>query len=82
MDSVQHDSPAGTSRKEFIQLAAAATAALAPTPLTDVRYTRNPEGAIYGYEQSLANAYMNRLPITTPVGGSVVGQVDLSRIFA
>jgi phytoene dehydrogenase-like protein len=41
----------------------------AATPLTNVRYTRNPEGAIYGYEQSLANAYMNRLPNTTPVGG-------------
>jgi prolycopene isomerase len=41
----------------------------AATPLTNVRYTGNPEGAIYGYEQSLANAYMNRLPNTTPVGG-------------
>ena len=41
----------------------------AATPLTNVRYTRNPEGAIYGYEQSLANAYMKRLPNTTPIGG-------------
>jgi all-trans-retinol 13,14-reductase len=41
----------------------------AATPLTNVRYTRNPQGAIYGYEQSLANAYMNRLPNTTPIGG-------------
>jgi all-trans-retinol 13,14-reductase len=44
----------------------------AATPLTNVRYTGNPEGAIYGYEQSLANAFMNRLPNTTPVGGLYV----------
>ena len=25
----------------------------AATPLTNLRYTNNPEGAIYGYEQSL-----------------------------
>lgn len=41
----------------------------AATPLTNIRYTRNPDGAIYGYEQTLANAYMNRLPNTTPVPG-------------
>jgi prolycopene isomerase len=29
----------------------------------------NPDGAIYGYEQSLANAYMNRLPNRTPFEG-------------
>jgi phytoene dehydrogenase-like protein len=41
----------------------------AATPLTNLYYTRNPEGAIYGYEQSLANAYMNRLGNTTPFKG-------------
>jgi len=39
------------------------------TPLTNVRYTLNPEGAIYGYEQSLDNSYMNRIQNTTPFGG-------------
>jgi all-trans-retinol 13,14-reductase len=39
------------------------------TPLTNRRYTGNPEGAIYGYEQSLANAFMTRLPNTTPFKG-------------
>lgn len=28
-----------------------------------------PEGAIYGYEQSLDNAYMNRIKSTTPFKG-------------
>jgi prolycopene isomerase len=41
----------------------------ASTPLTNIRYTKNPEGAIYGYEQSLANSYMNRLPVRTPIKG-------------
>ena len=39
------------------------------TPLTNVSYTRNPEGAIYGYEQAMNNAYMNRLENTTPYKG-------------
>lgn len=41
----------------------------AATPLTNVYYTRNPEGAIYGYEQSMNNAYMKRLENTTPYKG-------------
>jgi len=41
----------------------------AATPLTNLRYTNNPEGAIYGYEQSLDNAYMNRIKNTTPFEG-------------
>ena len=41
----------------------------AATPLTNVYYTGNPEGAIYGYEQSMNNAYMNRLQNTTPYKG-------------
>ena len=41
----------------------------AATPLTNVYYTRNPEGAICGYEQSMNNAYMNRLENTTPYKG-------------
>jgi prolycopene isomerase len=39
------------------------------TPLTNIAYTRNPEGAIYGYEQAMNNAYMNRLENTTPYKG-------------
>ena len=39
------------------------------TPLTNRRYTRNPEGAIYGFEQSMDNAYMNRIENRTPVKG-------------
>lgn len=41
----------------------------AATPLTNWRYTRNPEGAIYGFEQSMNNAYMNRIKNHTPVKG-------------
>jgi prolycopene isomerase len=41
----------------------------AATPLTNLRYTKNPDGAIYGYEQSLDNAYMNRIKNTTPFKG-------------
>ncbi len=39
------------------------------TPLTNWRYTRNPEGAIYGFEQSMDNAFMNRIDNRTPVRG-------------
>ena len=41
----------------------------AATPLTNVRYTGNPEGAIYGYQQSLDNAFMNRLDVRAPLTG-------------
>ena len=41
----------------------------AATPLTNIYYTGNPEGAIYGYQQSLDNAYMNRLKNSTPFKG-------------
>ncbi len=41
----------------------------AATPLTNRRYTGNPQGAIYGFEQSLGNAYMNRIDNRTPVKG-------------
>jgi len=41
----------------------------AATPLTNWRFTRNTEGAIYGFEQSLENAYMNRIDNRTPVKG-------------
>ena len=39
------------------------------TPLTNWYFTRNPEGAIYGFEQSMDNAYMNRLDNRTPISG-------------
>ncbi len=41
----------------------------AATPLTNWRFTRNPEGAIYGFEQSLDNAFMKRIGNRTPVKG-------------
>jgi prolycopene isomerase len=41
----------------------------AASPLTNRSYTGNPEGAIYGFEQSMDNAYMNRIKNTTPVKG-------------
>ncbi|MBL7204272.1 MAG: NAD(P)/FAD-dependent oxidoreductase [Desulfobacteraceae bacterium] len=41
----------------------------AATPLTNIRYTDNPEGAIYGYQQSMDNAYMTRLEQRTPFKG-------------
>jgi len=36
------------------------------TPLTNWRYTRNPEGAIYGFEQSVDNAFMDRIKNPDP----------------
>jgi len=41
----------------------------ASTPLTNLRYTGNPEGAIYGYEQSVDNAFLSRLQVKTPLKG-------------
>ncbi len=41
----------------------------AATPLTNWTYTKNPEGAIYGFEQSMDNAYMNRIENRTPIKG-------------
>jgi phytoene dehydrogenase-like protein len=41
----------------------------AATPLTNWRFTGNTQGAIYGFEQSLDNAYMNRIENRTPVKG-------------
>lgn len=41
----------------------------AATPLTNWRYTRNPEGAIYGFEQATNNAFYNRIGNRTPVDG-------------
>ena len=39
------------------------------TPLTNWYFTRNPEGAIYGFEQAMNNSYMNRIDNRTPVKG-------------
>jgi len=39
----------------------------ASTPLTNFHYTRNPRGAIEGYENSPANSGMGSLPQRTPV---------------
>lgn len=37
------------------------------TPLTNVRYTGNYRGAIYGWDQTLDNSGINRLPHNTPI---------------
>lgn len=41
----------------------------ASTPLTNIRYTLNSSGAIYGYEQVLENSFMNRISNRTPIKG-------------
>ena len=43
--------------------------AVAATPLTNWHYTRNSAGAVYGFEQSVANSFMNRINNRTPVKG-------------
>ena len=42
---------------------------VAATPLTNRRFTGNTEGSIYGFEQSMNNAFMNRIENRTPVKG-------------
>ena len=37
------------------------------TPLTNVRYTGNYRGGIYGWDQTLDNAMPRRLPQSTPI---------------
>ncbi|MFZ5867311.1 MAG: phytoene desaturase family protein [Thermodesulfobacteriota bacterium] len=39
------------------------------TPLTNVRYTLNTAGAIYGFEQSMDNSFMTRISNRTPIEG-------------
>jgi prolycopene isomerase len=39
------------------------------TPLTNWHFTRNPDGAIYGFNQTMDNAFMNRLDCRTPIKG-------------
>jgi prolycopene isomerase len=39
------------------------------TPLTNLRYTLNTAGAIYGYNQTVDNSFMTRLPNRTGVPG-------------
>ena len=41
----------------------------AATPLTNWYYTRNPEGAIYGFDQTVDNSFMNRIKNRVPVKG-------------
>lgn len=41
----------------------------AATPLTNWYFTRNTEGAIYGFEQVMNNTYMNRIDNRTPIKG-------------
>ena len=42
---------------------------VAATPLTNWRVTRNIDGAIYGFEQSVDNAYIKRIDNKTPIKG-------------
>jgi prolycopene isomerase len=39
------------------------------SPLTNWAFTGNTEGALYGFEQSMDNAYMTRIQNETPVKG-------------
>lgn len=39
------------------------------SPLTNWAYTGNTEGALYGFEQSMDNAYMTRIQNETPIKG-------------
>ncbi len=39
------------------------------TPLTNMRFTGNPAGSIYGYENSVKESAMQRLPNRGPLGG-------------
>ncbi|MCP3873078.1 MAG: NAD(P)/FAD-dependent oxidoreductase [Desulfobacteraceae bacterium] len=41
----------------------------AATPLTNWYYTRNPGGAIYGFDCTVDNSFMNRIKNRTPVKG-------------
>ncbi len=41
----------------------------AATALTNLRYAKNSQGAIYGYEQSLENPYTTRLDNKSPLKG-------------
>ncbi len=42
---------------------------IAASPLTNQAFTGNTEGALYGFEQSMGNAYMTRIQNETPVKG-------------
>lgn len=39
------------------------------TPLTNLRFTLNTSGSIYGYNQAVDNSFMSRIPNRTPVPG-------------
>ncbi|WP_449243067.1 phytoene desaturase family protein, partial [Desulfovibrio sp.] len=41
----------------------------ASTPLTNLRFTKNPYGAIYGFAPTADNAFMSRIPNTTGLKG-------------
>ncbi|MBW2093391.1 MAG: NAD(P)/FAD-dependent oxidoreductase [Deltaproteobacteria bacterium] len=50
-------------------LASAAEVIVTASPLTNKRFTRNTLGAIYGFEQSVENAYIRRIDNRTPLKG-------------
>jgi len=62
--------PHSTGQKAVIPgLASMIEVKEAATPLTNWRFTGNPYGAIYGFEQSMDNTYMNRIGNRTPING-------------
>ncbi len=58
---------AGVEKKLLPGLSDAIEVREVGTPLTNVRYTGNYRGAIYGWDQTLDNANPNRMPHETPI---------------
>ena len=55
----------------------------AATPLTNIRYTANPRGAVYGWDQTLDNSGPSRFPQRTPVKNLYLsGRLDVARATA
>ncbi|MEZ4559410.1 MAG: hypothetical protein R2854_23740 [Caldilineaceae bacterium] len=49
------------------------------TPLTNMRYSLNPGGSIYGSEQTVENMYMGRLSERTPIDNLFLAGADHGR---
>jgi prolycopene isomerase len=56
-------------RRVFPNLSASIDVLEAASPLTNARFTGNPAGAIYGFEQSVGNSGLQRWPVRTPLRG-------------
>jgi phytoene dehydrogenase-like protein len=58
------------AEKDFIpRLSSMIEVTESATPLTNWHFTRNPGGAIYGFDQTVDNSFMNRIDCRTPVKG-------------